>query len=113
MGFEKKSKKKKKRRPKKEEEREEEEEQAEAKPAFEAEPTLQFMWVPEEQHYYIMEQGTPRTDDYRNWMMSRHFLTKLKGVGHWLCEGAIPEQVAMLVQMMRYFRMGYPREKKD
>jgi hypothetical protein len=82
-------------------------------PQFEEEPSMAFLWNANEKTYYFMEGGEVCKEDYRNWKWSRHFLTKIVGIGHWINEGSVPEQVCMLVQLMRYQRMGFPKPKKD
>lgn len=76
---------------------------------FDDEPCIKYLWVPNERAYYVVEgRSTVISDDLRNWKWSRHFLTKISGIGHWISEGSIPEHVLMLLQMMRYQRMGFP-----
>ena len=82
-------------------------------PQFEENASVTFLWVPVAQHYYLMHDGEVLSSDYRNWGISRHFLTKLQGIGHWLSEGSVPEHLPMMLQMMRFHRMGWPTKKKD
>ncbi len=77
-------------------------------PRFEPNPVMTFLWCPIEKTYFFLESGVPNKTDYRNWKWSRHFLTKCQGLGHWMMEASAPEPVVMLLQMMRYFRMGWP-----
>lgn len=76
-------------------------------PAYDPVPSMRFMWSAVDNSYAWLEGARPVADDVRNWKWSRHFLTKMQGIGHWIAEGSVPEPVCMLVQMMRYQRMGY------
>lgn len=75
---------------------------------FEDTPAMSFLYCPASRTYFWMENGVPQPDDARCWKWSRHFLTKIVGTGHWLLEGSIPEHVLFFLQMMRYFRVGFP-----
>ncbi len=121
VGFEKKTKKKKKRNPKKGEGSSTSspaltrtpETATEAvvppPPEFEDEPAMAFLFCPNDKTYYWFDLATKEIckTDPRNWKWSRHFLTKCTGIGHWISEGSCPEHVVMLLQMMRFCRVGW------
>ena len=70
---------------------------------------MAFLFCPLDKTYYWFDLASREIGrmDPRNWKWSRHFLTKCTGLGHWISEGSCPEHVVMLLQMMRFCRVGW------
>jgi len=57
-------------------------------------PTFRYIWI-EQDREFLSNQA-----DSSDWKFSRHFLTKKGGGNEWLCEGVIPEPIAIFVQII-------------
>lgn len=84
-------------------------EQSSEPPQFERQPCMSFMYLRGDKSYQWFEPSTGEVckNDPRNWKWSRHFLTKCVGLGHWINEGSCPPHLVMLLQMMRFCRVGW------
>ncbi|GAM20763.1 hypothetical protein SAMD00019534_039380 [Acytostelium subglobosum LB1] len=66
------------------------------------EPYLKYLHQPLERNYIV--DCYPLRNQF-TWTWSRHFLVCASG-GEWICEGDVPPALVMLVQMMKYYRIG-------
>eukprot|EP01132_Coremiostelium_polycephalum_P005123 gene5123-6378_t len=67
-------------------------------------PYLKYLYQPIQRQYIV--DSYPIRNQY-TWTWSRHFLvSSYSGGGEWICEGEIPPVLVMLVQMMKYYKVG-------
>ncbi|EGG23212.1 hypothetical protein DFA_05344 [Cavenderia fasciculata] len=68
------------------------------------EPYLKYLYQPIERNYIV--DSYPVRQQF-TWTWSRHFLVSSGGgAGEWLIEGDVPPCLVMLVQMMKYYKLG-------
>ncbi|KAF2074928.1 hypothetical protein CYY_003761 [Polysphondylium violaceum] len=67
------------------------------------EPYLKFLYQPNQKQYIV--DSFPIKNQYI-WTWSRHFLVSSGHGGEWIVEGDVPPVLVMLVQMMKYYRVG-------